>query len=146
MSKVVGMEIGNNMGTCIRVDDRPWSTNQARFMRIRVALMVEAPLRRGGMIVSPKGERTWVHYRYERLPMFCFRCGVLGHDVQVCHQTTLVEERDLQYGVWLRANGGMKEMGTPGFPFRFSARPKAGCDVAASFRRGRISGASRCGH
>ncbi|GMY20225.1 hypothetical protein FCV25MIE_15467 [Fagus crenata] len=125
MSKAVGMEIGNNMGTCIRVDDRLWSTDQARFMHIRVALMVEVPLRRGGMIVSLEGERTWVHYWYERLPMFCFRCGVLGHDVQVCHQTTLVEERDLQYGVWLRGNGGMKEIGTPGFPFRFSARPEA---------------------
>ncbi len=63
--------------------------------------------------------------------MFCFCCGVLGHNVQVCHQTTLVEERDLQYGVWLRANGGMKEMGTPGFPFRFSARPKASVATAS---------------
>ncbi|GMY19877.1 hypothetical protein FCV25MIE_15116 [Fagus crenata] len=125
MSKAVGMEIGNNIGICLRVDERPWSTDQARFMRIRVDLLVGAPLRRGGMIVSPEGKKTWVHYWYERLPVFCFRCGVLGHEVQACPQPTMGKEGDLQYGAWLRANGGMKEMGTHGFPFRFSARPEA---------------------
>uniref|UniRef100_A0A2N9GX16 Reverse transcriptase domain-containing protein n=1 Tax=Fagus sylvatica TaxID=28930 RepID=A0A2N9GX16_FAGSY len=134
MSKAVGMEIGNNMGTCIRVDDRLWSTDQAHFMRIRVALMVEVPLRRGGMIVSPEGERTWVHYWYKRLPMFCFRCGVLGHDV-CCDVLKCTQVQVSQVVIKSRGNGGMKEMGTPGFPFRFSARPRGtGCDnFAASF-------------
>lgn len=104
MSKAVGMEIGNNIGICLRVDERPWSTDQARFMRIRVDLLVGVPLRRGGMIVNPEGKKTWVHYRYEHLPVFCFRCGVLGHEAQVCPQPTMGKEGDLQYGAWLRAN------------------------------------------
>ncbi len=58
MSKTVGMAIGNKMGSCIKIGERPWSSEQARFMRVQVALEVAVPLRRGGMIISPEGEKT----------------------------------------------------------------------------------------
>ena len=34
MSKTVGMAIGNKMGSCIKIGERPWSSEQARFMRV----------------------------------------------------------------------------------------------------------------
>ena len=31
-------------------------------------------------VASPEGESFCIQFRYERLPVFCFRCGVMGHD------------------------------------------------------------------
>ena len=41
-------------------------------MRIRVDLQLEKPLRRGGKIASMEGEKFWVNFKYERLPIFFF--------------------------------------------------------------------------
>ena len=52
------------------------------FMRVRVALPISKPLRRGGFIAGSDGERSWVSFRYKRLPMFCHYCGILGHNLK----------------------------------------------------------------
>ena len=53
-------------------------------MKVKVALPVSKPLRRGGFLAGSDGERSWVTFRYERLPMFCHHCGLLGHDLRHC--------------------------------------------------------------
>ena len=49
----------------------------------------------------------WVYFQYERLPIFCYRCGILGHNEQECPQrkTRLLstENEDFLYGHGLRA-------------------------------------------
>ena len=57
------------------------------FMRVRVALPITKPLRRGGFIAGSDGERSWVTFKYERLPMFCHFCGILGHDLSTVQPT-----------------------------------------------------------
>lgn len=81
------------------------------FMRVHVALPVSKPLRHGGFIVDSDGEHTWVLFKYERLPIFCYFCGILGHDLRHCASHYAVErhgggEVDYQYGEWLKAIGG----------------------------------------
>lgn len=84
MSEEVGQDIKNSKGRFIKVDIRACQSNQAKFMRIRVDLPIDKPLRRGENIVSRDGEKFWVHFRYKRLPTFCFLCGKLGHDDKHC--------------------------------------------------------------
>ena len=43
---------------------------QNRFMRVKVAVPLSKPLRRGGFIGGSDGQRYWVSYKYERLPLF----------------------------------------------------------------------------
>jgi hypothetical protein len=62
-------------------------------------------------MISPEGAKMWVHFCYERLPLFCFRCGVLGHELKTCCNTLDTEGGKLQYGDWLRAKRGGKRMG-----------------------------------
>ena len=85
MSKGVGCDIGNSMGRFIEIDKRANQSKQAKFMRIRVDLPIDKPLRRGGNVVGMDGDKYWVHYKYERLPTFCFLCGKMGHDDKHCH-------------------------------------------------------------
>ena len=79
-------------------------------MRVQVALPISKPLRHGSYIADSSGERTWVNFKYERLPIFYFLCGLLKHDVRHCANHFDVEknggEVDYQYGDWLKAFGG----------------------------------------
>ena len=85
MTEVVGRDIGNNMGRFIELDKRANQSDQAKFMRIRVELPVDKPLRRGGNVVGMEGDKYWVHFKYERLPTFCFFYGKIGHDMKHCN-------------------------------------------------------------
>ena len=84
MLKEVGRDLGNRLGKYIESDKRSWLSEQAKFMRIRVDLPINKPLRRGGNIFNPNGGKFWVTFKYERLPSFCFQCGILGHDEKHC--------------------------------------------------------------
>nr|XP_023917382.1 uncharacterized protein LOC112028922 [Quercus suber] len=108
MSEEVGQDIGRSLGRLIEVDRRACLSDQAKFMCIRVDLPIEKPLRRGGQVVSKDGEKFWVHFRYERLPTFCYLCGKLGHNEKHCKVNAARQNTPKQYGEWLRANGAFK--------------------------------------
>lgn len=56
MAEKIRKEIDSNLGIFMVVDARSWMSNQAKFMRIRVNLPPEKPLRRCGKVASPEGE------------------------------------------------------------------------------------------
>ncbi|KAF8390608.1 hypothetical protein HHK36_025135 [Tetracentron sinense] len=66
-----------------------------------------------------------IEIRYERLPSFCFNCGIMGHEARYCLAKPLVltEGLDPPYGPWLRADY-----------FRFHHNPSKGCGRDSSFR------------
>jgi hypothetical protein len=51
----VGTRIGNSMGRCVKVDHSLDQTEQARYIRIRVEIPLDKPLRRGGNFINPEG-------------------------------------------------------------------------------------------
>lgn len=67
-------------------------------MKIRVDLPIDKPLRKGGNVVNPEGDKYWVTFKYERLPNFCFLCGVLGHDEKHCSRYQSNPEAHSHYG------------------------------------------------
>ena len=88
MSEEVGQDIGRSLGRLIEVDKWACQLDQAKFMRIRVDLPIDKPLRRGGHVVSKDGEKFWIHFRFQRLPTFCFLYGMLGHSDKHCQVLT----------------------------------------------------------
>ena len=107
MSEEVGRKLGNSIGRFIEMDRQARQSEQAKFMRIRVDLQLDKPLRRGGRVAIVVGEKCWVSFRYERLPVFCFQCGKLGHDEKHCLDL-LDQQNPKQYGDWLRAQGNTR--------------------------------------
>ena len=65
MSREVGKDIGSKIGRFIEVHKRSWQSDQAKFMRVRVDLEIDKPLRRGPYITSLDGERLWLSFKYE---------------------------------------------------------------------------------
>ncbi|XP_030936050.1 uncharacterized protein LOC115961157 [Quercus lobata] len=111
LSEDVGKDLGNSLGHYLETDKRMWLTEQARFLRIRVNIPLNKPLRRGGNILNCDGEKTWVNFKYERLPSFCYVCGFLGHDEKHCQNASGNPDFPKQYGEWLRATGSQKNSG-----------------------------------
>ena len=72
------------MGNFFMADSRSWSSDQANFMRIRVDIPLDKPLRHCAVIASREGEIYQVYFRYERLPVFYFSCGIMRRDERHC--------------------------------------------------------------
>lgn len=73
--------LGAKVGVVQQVEEEQlWN----RCIRIRVKLRVDKPLQRGLFLNDSAGRRTWVYFRYERLPEFCYWCGYIGHSEKDC--------------------------------------------------------------
>ena len=109
-SPQVASEVGNRLGTVKEVERRRRQDELNFFMRVRVALPISKPLRRGAYIADLDGARTWVKFKYERLPLFCYYCGFLRHDLKHCAKHFEAQKTgegvQYQYGEWLKTNGG----------------------------------------
>ncbi|KAL5775614.1 hypothetical protein ACOSP7_013171 [Xanthoceras sorbifolium] len=80
-----------------------------KFIRVKVEIDVSKPLK--------KGLRVWleefdiiitVPIKYERLPDFCYGCGLMGHSVRECMDKEarrfVMESAFPKFGSWLRAS------------------------------------------
>ena len=76
-------------------------------MRVRVTLDVYQPLCRGRVIKLKEGGKTWVNFKYERLPNICYWCGCFDHSDKDCdlwiQSKGSLQLESQQFGTWLRA-------------------------------------------
>ena len=58
--------------------------------------------------MSMEGEKLWVTFKYERLPIVCYICGRFGHDDKHYMATETAQATGHQYGDWIKAGEGYK--------------------------------------
>ena len=108
-SSRVAEEVGNRLGKVLEVEKRRTNDSQNFFMRVKVAIPLDKEIRRGAFLAGSDGEKHWVHFKYEWLPVFCHHCGLLGHDLRYCAKyfgkTKAGLDVDCGYGDWLKAGG-----------------------------------------
>ncbi|KAH1075468.1 hypothetical protein J1N35_027796 [Gossypium stocksii] len=68
------------------------------FMRVRVSIDVRLPLKRKKRINIGQNKSTYVLFQYERLPLFCFLCGRLGHGESYCEVRLTLESQQVEFG------------------------------------------------
>ena len=78
------------------------------FLRVRVGVNVSLPLNRGRKVLLGTDEEVWVSFKYEKMPNFCYWCGMVSHDAKEC-SIWLASKASLpldqqEYGSWLRAD------------------------------------------
>jgi len=105
MNRGIGRQIGSSMGeveeVAVAEDDVGWG----RYLRIRVAINLHLPLERGRTL-RVSGKPLWVPFKYEKLPIFCFRCGCIIHGQKGCPDDATKKNRlegSGGWGPWLRA-------------------------------------------
>ena len=104
----------------IEVDCKAIKTDQAQFLRVRVEMPLDKPLRRGGLVVSPEGDEARVIFRYERLAGWCFACSQLGHELKECKMASEEDKNGRPYGEWLKASSQVR----PETPRRHQKSPE----------------------
>ena len=95
-------DIGKGLGYVVEVDNKTFSSEQARFIRIRVEIPLHKPIRRGGYVLSPEGDRVRVGFKYERMVGLCYQCGLFGHDAKECPTPRDQQLTENPYGEWLK--------------------------------------------
>ena len=99
----VGRDIGSGLGEVLDVDLKAFLSNQARFIRERVELPLDKPLRRGGVVASPEGDKVYIGFKYEHLVGLCYQCGRIGHEVRDYSAQRDRKQGSFPYGEWLKA-------------------------------------------
>lgn len=84
MSKEACRDIDGGLGKVVEIDNKAFSSEQARFVRVRIELTLDKPLRRSGVVANPEGDKVCVGFKYERLVGFCYQCGKIGHEAKEC--------------------------------------------------------------
>ncbi|KAK8691214.1 hypothetical protein V6N13_074732 [Hibiscus sabdariffa] len=96
--------IGSRFGKLIVVDTRHNLGNLGEFFRLRVEIVVHNPLLRCVTVGKHADGRTRIcPVQFEKLNKFCFNCGRLGHEIDLCPQTRDVNATTTPYGPWMRA-------------------------------------------
>ncbi|CAL1412764.1 unnamed protein product [Linum trigynum] len=91
-------KIGARLGKLIWVDNRPegmWDD----FLRLRVEKDIRKPIK-PELNLNLKGEIKGFEIRYEKLPLFCFNCGLIGHPKTNCQIERVAESS--KYGTHIR--------------------------------------------
>lgn len=53
------------------------------YLRVRVVIDLQKPLACGRTIII-RNKTLWVPFKYEKIPKYCFRCGVIRHGTREC--------------------------------------------------------------
>ncbi|KAL3820342.1 hypothetical protein ACJIZ3_006247 [Penstemon smallii] len=115
-NRVMGEKICRRLGTFKGIQSESSDSILGSVIRARVGLNITKPIPRVMKIFNDKGDTIVVSFRYERLPNFCYHCGLFDHTSALCNNRYLFEEEqkveDLPYGSWLRApNSGRTQSG-----------------------------------
>lgn len=86
MNRTIGIRIANEIGTPPLVDVPKSSLAWGPFLCIQVDIDILKPLMRGKIVHIEDVEEGWVFFKYERLPTFCYHCGILGHQDHECQK------------------------------------------------------------
>lgn len=97
--------MGDNIGKYISPCPKNFTGVWSEYLRVRVLINVDKPLKRRMKIYRNKEEGFWVNFKYEMVSTSCFICRVIGHSDRFCHK--LFEETNdnivKPYGLVMKA-------------------------------------------
>ncbi|WOK97582.1 hypothetical protein Cni_G06290 [Canna indica] len=76
-------KIASAVGKPIKVDDNSFNWQRGKFVHVCVELDFNKPLKQGIWIGKPN-IGLFQAIRYERLLVFCFKCGIIDHHIKDC--------------------------------------------------------------
>uniref|UniRef100_A0A803QI56 Reverse transcriptase n=1 Tax=Cannabis sativa TaxID=3483 RepID=A0A803QI56_CANSA len=86
MLERVVRDLGNYVGTFIKTDPNNFIGVWRDYLRVRVKINIECPLKRRKKVEKQGGVHCYANFKYEGLSTFCFIGGILGHSERFCEQ------------------------------------------------------------
>ncbi|CAH9100014.1 unnamed protein product [Cuscuta epithymum] len=83
MTLKTAQKIGNYLDKFVHLDENQIDGSCSVYLRIKISLDICEPLQKGTKIQKDNRE-FWVDFKYEKLPRFCFTCGIIGHTERYC--------------------------------------------------------------
>ena len=109
MKRRVAIALGGYIGEVLPTSLQEEEVGTGKYMRVRVRVDITKPLCRGKKIGLGNDTEGWVSFQYERLPNFCYWCGIPTHSERDCEEwlrtPVHLREQPMEYGIWLRAAG-----------------------------------------
>jgi hypothetical protein len=84
MAEKVGKKLANYIGSFVEYDKNNNTSIWRQYMRLRVRVDVHQPLKKESKVKNQGGEWCIIKFKYERLGVFCFVCGIMGHAENKC--------------------------------------------------------------
>lgn len=107
MTSEVRDSIGSSVGSLLNTTESEEDGNRGSYLRVRVRVDITKPLSRVRKIWLEGKVIGWAALKYERLPNFCYWCGLVSHDDRDCDRWLgskgSLWKEDQQYGDWMRA-------------------------------------------
>ncbi|KAL5539058.1 hypothetical protein UlMin_044550 [Ulmus minor] len=110
MNRACAEMISSHIGTVVEVATGLKGECWGRYLRVRVSIDITKPLKRV-LRVALGSELIPVTMLllYERLPLFCHRCGIIGHQIKECLKDAelgLDGKEIIHFGSWMTAPQG----------------------------------------
>ena len=104
MSKAIGMRMGASVGEVLEMEVNDEGVGWGEYLRVRIVLDLSKPLSRGRRL-KLRERSIWIPFKYEKIPRFCFSCGVICHGARGCVQPGgslgVGDGKEVQFGKWL---------------------------------------------
>ena len=106
MSLENAIRLGSAIGRVVMAENPVQDGKVIRnFLRLRVLVDISKPLAIGFWVPRNMKDDIWSEVRYERIPSFCYRCGIIGHDKKLCTlNVSSDDDEDCEFGSWLKAS------------------------------------------
>ncbi|KAK6163123.1 hypothetical protein DH2020_002964 [Rehmannia glutinosa] len=108
MNKEFAKIAGNSIGRFLETDTDAFGSVMGKYIRIKVNIDITKPLHRV-IHADVHGQKRAIYLKYERLPDFCFHCGIIGHVFRDCETRILnppENSENFEFGNWLKAPYG----------------------------------------
>ena len=76
-----GWKIASKLGNPVKVNIKE---SLYTYLRFRVEIPVDKPLRTGFWLDRGEYPRKWISLSSEKLAIFCYGCGIIGHEMEEC--------------------------------------------------------------
>ncbi|PWA67820.1 hypothetical protein CTI12_AA315780 [Artemisia annua] len=104
--------IASKLGEVVEVDNA-YFANRSKHIRAKVMINITNPLCRYVTVLNLQNIKVRVHIQYERLPNFCYWCGLLGHTEKECLTKPLAIDgktfKDWPFQEWLQASNSKED-------------------------------------
>ncbi|RYQ87049.1 hypothetical protein Ahy_B09g094537 [Arachis hypogaea] len=80
LNRVLKRKIASALGVVKECDVFENTRDQVRFIKAIVTLNINKPILKGTNIGSNEDGLIWTDFKYEKLPNFCYYCGLIGHE------------------------------------------------------------------